>query len=153
MPVSDGPDLQGAACAVIEICGPKVEAATDDRTGSFRLLALTNAIPGREAPFNDWYDHIHMPEVAAAPGFTWGKRYEAKQIITGDFPNPYVAIYGMEANSIAAAGEALQQLGAMNLTMTDAAGEGGSLAIFEAVTPRHCELIGEAASSTAGRLW
>jgi len=136
MVISDALERDGLACALIETCGPPVEENPDSMTGPYRLVALTNAAPGRETDFNEWYDDVHMPEVADAPGFTWGERYKARQVVAGEVPNPYFAFYGMEAANLEGAGAALHGLSTSNLTMTDAAGDGGALAIYEAVTER-----------------
>jgi len=46
------------------------------------LLAYTNALPGREADFDAWWDEHHLPEVLAVPGMVRGQRfrYSAEQI-------------------------------------------------------------------------
>jgi hypothetical protein len=52
----------------------------------------------RVAEFNEWYDAVHIPEVLAkVPGFTGARRYLASP--SGPFhpPQPYLAIYEIDA--------------------------------------------------------
>ena len=42
------------------------------------ILAIWNdCAPGREAEFEEWYQHEHFHERIAVPGFLLGRRYEA----------------------------------------------------------------------------
>jgi hypothetical protein len=51
----------------------------DARPGnSLGILAIfNNAAPGREAEFEEWFQHEHLAERIAVPGFLLGRRYEA----------------------------------------------------------------------------
>jgi hypothetical protein len=41
------------------------------------LAIFNNATPGREAEFEEWFQHEHLAERIAVPGFLLGRRYEA----------------------------------------------------------------------------
>ena len=42
------------------------------------ILAIWNdCAPGREAEFEEWFQHEHLAERLAVPGFLLGRRYEA----------------------------------------------------------------------------
>src|SRR4051794_11244172 len=41
------------------------------------LAIFNNAAPGREAEFEEWFQHEHLAERLAVPGFLLGRRYEA----------------------------------------------------------------------------
>jgi hypothetical protein len=41
------------------------------------LAIFNNAAPGREAEFDEWFQHEHLAERLAVPGFLLGRRYEA----------------------------------------------------------------------------
>ena len=41
------------------------------------LAIFNNAAPGREAEFEEWFQHEHLAERVAVPGFLLGRRYEA----------------------------------------------------------------------------
>jgi hypothetical protein len=46
------------------------------------ILAIFNNVPpGREAEFDEWFQHEHLAERLAVPGFLMGRRYEA---VSGD---------------------------------------------------------------------
>ena len=41
------------------------------------LAIFNNAAPGREAEFEEWFQHEHLAERIVVPGFLLGRRYEA----------------------------------------------------------------------------
>ena len=41
------------------------------------LAIFNNVAPGREAEFEEWFQHEHLAERIAVPGFLLGRRYEA----------------------------------------------------------------------------
>ena len=48
---------------------------TDTRPGI--LAIFNNVAPGREAEFETWFQHEHLAERLAVPGFLLGRRHEA----------------------------------------------------------------------------
>lgn len=64
------------------------------------LVALTNAVEGREEEFNKWYNEVHLPDVLKIPGIIGAKRYRLSNDQRGDgpFPYRYLAIYEIEAD-------------------------------------------------------
>ena len=50
-------------------------AATDTLPGI--LAIFNNVAPGREAEFEEWFQHEHLAERIAVPGFVVGRRHEA----------------------------------------------------------------------------
>ena len=51
---------------------------SETRTVQPGVLAIWNSCaPGREAEFEEWYQHEHFHERIAVPGFLLGRRYEA----------------------------------------------------------------------------
>ena len=50
-------------------------AATDTSPGI--LAIFNNVAPGREAEFEEWFQHEHLAERIAVPGFLIGRRHEA----------------------------------------------------------------------------
>ena len=50
-------------------------AATDTLPGI--LAIFNNVAPGREAEFEEWFQHEHLAERIAVPGFLIGRRHEA----------------------------------------------------------------------------
>ena len=41
------------------------------------LAIFNNVAPGREAEFEEWFQHEHLAERIAVPGFLVGRRHEA----------------------------------------------------------------------------
>src|SRR4029078_4398196 len=41
------------------------------------IAIFTNVASGREAEFEEWFQHEHLAERIAVPGFLLGRRYEA----------------------------------------------------------------------------
>jgi hypothetical protein len=62
----------------------------------YRFLVISNPVAGREAEFNDWYDHQHLYDVLNVPGFRAAQRFTAVGDTT--LPGRYVAIYEMETD-------------------------------------------------------
>jgi hypothetical protein len=81
---------------------------------SHRLVVFTDAKPGREDEFNEWYDEVHLREVLEIDGFVAAQRFalsESQMPGLGDeaAPGRYLAIYEIEADDLATA---LEKLGA-----------------------------------------
>ena len=55
---------------------------------TFTFVALTNAVAGREQEFNDWYDHQHVKDVLAIPGFLTAQRFERVGQVVRSQPVP-----------------------------------------------------------------
>jgi len=63
----------------------------------FQLIALSNAMPGREAEYREWYCGRHLADVVAVPGFRSGSFYEAADV--AGLPSPrrrYMGVFQME---------------------------------------------------------
>lgn len=68
----------------------------------------------REAEYNDWYDHVHLPDVCAVPGFLGGRRYAP---VDG---GPYVALYDIEGEDLrAVAAELFARVGDGRIPISD----------------------------------
>lgn len=66
------------------------------------LIALTNAVPGREAEFNQWYNGQHLTDVLAIDGIASARRYElaATQVARARRSQyRYLAIYLIDDSS------------------------------------------------------
>jgi hypothetical protein len=66
------------------------------------LLVLTNAVQGKEAEFNDWYDTRHLDDVLEVPGIVAAKRYRLSSVQRMNPPMPwtYFAIYEIETDDL-----------------------------------------------------
>lgn len=97
------------------------------------LIVYTSPRDGREAEYNDWYDHVHLPEFSALPGVITGRRYKVTSP-TPDGKPTYAAVYELSvgADEVLAAMNAGIKDGTMH--MSDAV-DGGSITMVT-LTPR-----------------
>ncbi|MFT4234577.1 MAG: hypothetical protein QM607_06230 [Microbacterium sp.] len=63
------------------------------------LIALSNAVSGREAEFENWYWDTHIPEVLALPGFLSANRYRLAGEPGQGAPYRYATIYEIEGSA------------------------------------------------------
>jgi hypothetical protein len=64
----------------------------------FTMMALTNAVPGGDAEFVDWYESVHLAEVLSVPGVVTAQLGEVADIAAAGAPQyRYVGIYTIEA--------------------------------------------------------
>ena len=79
----------------------------------------SNAVPGREAEFDSWYDEVHLPEVLAIPGFLSAQRYRlSEQQMFPDQRYGWLAVYEIDTDDVE---DTLDRLrGASHLQMSDA---------------------------------
>jgi hypothetical protein len=55
-----------------------VKAASQTSSGpekTYYFLVFSNPVAGKEAEYNDWYEHIHAPVVIDGPGFVSAQRF------------------------------------------------------------------------------
>ena len=69
------------------------------------LLVYTNAMPGQDEAFNDWYDNTHLPQILALPMVVSAQRFrlsptgvdgteEGSLVHTSaPLPHTYLAVY------------------------------------------------------------
>ena len=68
----------------------------------YNLIALTNAEPGREDEFDDWYTNIHLADVAKLPGVVAAQRFALDDVQHqgGQMPWNYMAAYEIDIDDI-----------------------------------------------------
>ncbi len=66
------------------------------------IIALVNAVEGREDEFNDWYTNTHLPEVVALPGFVSAQRYAVPDAVTGQSQYRHATVYEIEGSALEA---------------------------------------------------
>jgi hypothetical protein len=60
------------------------------------LVNAMNVTPGHEAEFNEWYDHEHIPALAAVPGVLAARRFRDPQ-----GTHRYLALYHLQSPEVA----------------------------------------------------
>ncbi len=88
----------------------------------YKMVVLSNPMPGREQECDDWYQHKHLQDIVALPGFVAGQRFHLAHPI--EEPNPYrfMAVYDIDSNDL------LQTLGGLLV-----AADNGSLEVSESL--------------------
>jgi hypothetical protein len=64
----------------------------------YKLVLLTENVPGKEDEFNEWYTHVHMMDMASVPGIVGAQRFKLESTVMGEFKNRYLAIYDLETD-------------------------------------------------------
>jgi hypothetical protein len=69
---------------------------------SYLLLVYTRPISGQESEYHHWYDHKHLAEVLALPGFADAQRLAvcASVLTPVEHPGQYVATFTIESEDI-----------------------------------------------------
>ena len=62
----------------------------------YLLIGTSEATPGCDEAYHDWYDNQHLADVCALPGVTSGHRYEALPSTPHAPPAENFAIYEIE---------------------------------------------------------
>jgi hypothetical protein len=102
-----------------------------------RMIVLANAVEGRDAEYNEWYNTTHIPEVLAAGPFTAVQRFKMADAQMGEVSDGYVAIYEFDGP----AAEALAALGAAaaGFTPSEASASNATIYFAEDLAPRVTE--------------
>ena len=111
------------------------------------LLVLSEPVStADDAAYNDWYDHIHLPEVIALAGFSSARRFRMSEVqlpsqgglesVSRRFPSRYVATYEVEGPDLAVAAKALTEASS-GLTVSPAMAYDRTVAVlFEEIGSR-----------------
>ena len=89
---------------------------------TFRYIMFLNPVPGREAEFNTWYEHVHLPDIAATGCFRSGERFEVMPSRhTPQAEHRYASIYEVDGSDPEAAlGKLVESFESGRMRMSDA---------------------------------
>jgi len=100
-------DRNGMAAHTFEALGPAIHhqgaVENPDWHQHFLQLVYSNPVPGMDAAFNDWYDHVHAPEVVSSPDFVSARRYKRTQVqLAPSVTTDYLAVFKISTPDFAA---------------------------------------------------
>jgi hypothetical protein len=87
------------------------------------MLVFTDAVAGREAEYNEWYEHTHLPELLTLPGFVAAQRWaRAPQVPAGGelCPQGNLAVYELEGDGEKGLAAMMEAAGSGAMHMSDA---------------------------------
>lgn len=102
------------------------------------LMTLSNAKPGREDEFNDWYDNQHLGDMLAQPGFAAAQRFELSSLADQRAaPFRYLTLFEIEGDDIETALATVAAApGNPSIVMTDARADERAAWWFSALSDR-----------------
>ena len=86
-------------------------------------LAFANPVPGRDAEFLDWYEHTHVPDLLATPGFVSARRFALHPRSATMFPAPpqrYLVLYELDGDIEAAMSHIATKVETGEIVLSDA---------------------------------
>jgi hypothetical protein len=87
----------------------------------YKMVVLSRSVEGREAEFNDWYQHVHLGEMVTFQGFKSAQRFRRVRNLGARETDPHLAIYEIETDDINAVMAELEtRADAGELTMSEA---------------------------------
>ena len=104
---------------------------------TFKLVALTNAVEGKDHEFNEWYDTRHLRDVLDIPGFISAQRFEmVGQVVTPERLYRYCALYEIVTDDPdGVLGELRARAGGPLMQMSDALAQEIHTVLYEARSP------------------
>ena len=66
----------------------------------YAMVVQSQAVAGKDAEYNEWYDNQHFGDICAIPGITGGRRLEQAMTVMGPPGCKYLAIYDIETDDI-----------------------------------------------------
>ncbi len=86
----------------------------------FCMVVQSQALPGRDDDYNDWYDNQHFGDICAIPGVTGGRRLTEAAVMMGEPGLKYLALYEIETDDVGSFMAEMGRRGAEGLMpMTD----------------------------------
>ena len=142
MPITDAMDTDSLVFIIAKPLGgwrtAGAASAGDETAAQCRLIALSNAVAGREQDFEQWYDEQHLPDVLRIPGFVGAQRFEIQPSGRGTPPAwSRLAIYAAASEDPGVLlAEIGKRAGTAEMPITDALDRtSGFTGLFTALTP------------------
>lgn len=100
----------------------------------YKMMVLTSAVDGRDKEFNDWYQNTHLKQIVGIKSIVSAQRFRFNaNIVPGsENPPPYLAIYEIESDDIAAVIRDMNELAASGrMPLPDSMGQHIIGAVYE----------------------
>jgi hypothetical protein len=103
----------------------------------YKMIVLSNATPGRDEQFNEWYTKEHIYDVIKVPGFMAAQRFRAvREPGSPETKFQYLAVYELEADDVdAALADLADRYGKPQMAASDALDPTTYVMVCEALTP------------------
>jgi len=66
----------------------------------YKMVVLSNPVPGREQECDDWYQNVHLHEMVTLRGFKSAQRFRLAHPMRETEPFQFMAIYEIETDAI-----------------------------------------------------
>jgi hypothetical protein len=103
------------------------------------FVVQTNAVPGKEAEFDDWYTNQHLSDVLAVPGFESAQRFEKSSVqrdaAATEYSYRHLALYELSGDPRTALDNLKAAVGG-GLYMSPALHADRTMVVYDAVTDR-----------------
>ena len=87
----------------------------------YKMIVMSDPLPGREEEFDQWYQNVHLPEMVALQGFKSARRLRQCATLGARKSYSHAVIYEIETDDIDAVVNNLVQVAEdAELTMSDA---------------------------------
>lgn len=104
----------------------------------YTLVVLTNAVPGKEAEFNEWYSKKHLEDVISVPGFVSAQRFQVVgEPVAADPLFRYFASYEIETDDPKGAiDEMMKRAGTDQMPLSEGLDAKMYVTLYESITPK-----------------
>ena len=66
----------------------------------YKMVVLSNPVPGREQECDQWYEDVHLKDMVKFTGFKSAQRFRLQSPIAESNPYQFLAIYEIETDDL-----------------------------------------------------
>jgi hypothetical protein len=103
---------------------------------TYKFVVFTNAKPGREDEYNNWYTQKHVPEVLDISGFVRAQRFALEPTLSASSEWNFLVLYEIESDDASATiSELMRRSKAGELVVSDAMAAERIFYVFRPISP------------------
>lgn len=125
--------------AITDVMRGRAASGGSSAPTKYLYMAFSTAAAGKQHQFNEWYNNVHAPKVAALTGVRQWQRFELSSVqLTPrriSDVEPYMAMYDIEVNEPAALERLQQQMKVLEKDVPGNAGRIGASYTYRAIGP------------------